>query len=112
MRIRIFKTKGRAEMDEVGKLRARRGKLLKEIGEAPLWVNGSVVETTRKTCGKERPFYYLSHSIKGKNKITYISAAHLKQFKAAATRGARIKLLLNELSTINMKLIKKGCHND
>ncbi len=99
-------------MNDVNKLRARRDELLKEIGEAPLWVNGSVVETTRKTCGKECPFYYLSHSIKGKNKITYISAAHLNQFKAAATQGVRIKLLLNELSTINIKLIKKGCHDD
>ena len=99
-------------MNEVEKLRVRRDELLKEIGEAPLWVNGSVVETTRKTGGRENPFYYLSHSIKGKNKITYISAAHLKQFKTAATQGTRIKRLLNELSTINMKLIKKGCHHD
>ena len=95
-------------MDDVEKLRARRDELLKEIGEAPLWVNGSVVETTRKTCGKESPFYYLSHSIKGKNKITYISAAHLNQFKAAAAQGARIRLLHNELGTLNMKLIKRG----
>lgn len=99
-------------MDEVEKLRVRRDELLKEIGEAPLWVNGSVVETTRKTGGKERPFRYLSHSIKGKNKITYIAAAHLNQFKAAAAQGARIRLLHNELSTINMKLIKKGGRDD
>lgn len=95
-------------MDEVEILRARRDEMLKEIGEAPLWVNGSVVETTRKTGGKESPFYYLSHSIKGKNKITYISAAHLDAFKAAAVQGARIRLLHNELGTVNMKLIKRG----
>ena len=99
-------------MNEVEKLRARRDKLLKEICEAPPWVNGSIVETSRKTCGKQIPFYYLSQSIKGKNKIIYISAAHLKQFKAAAAQGARIRLLHNELSTINTKLIKKGCHDD
>jgi len=42
-------------MNEVEKLKAQRDELLKEIGEAPLWVNGSVVETTRKTGGKESP---------------------------------------------------------
>ena len=99
-------------MDEVDKLKARRTELLKEICEAPLWVNGSVVETTRKIHSKVIPFFYLSNSIKGKNRITYISAAHLENFRAAAATGAHIKLLQNELSSINMKLIKMGGCND
>jgi hypothetical protein len=99
-------------MNEVEKLRARRNELLKGVVEAPFWVHGSVVETTRKSRNKEIPFYYLSQSIKGKNKITYISAAHLEQFKTAASEGAKIRLLQNELSSINMKLIKQGCSDD
>lgn len=99
-------------MIEVKKLSAQRNELLKEIAAAPLWVNGSVVETTRKVGGKEKPFYYLSHSIKGKNKVTYISAAHLNQFKAATAQGTKVKQLHNELSTINIKLIKAGYLND
>jgi len=82
-------------MDEVDKLKARRTELLKEICEAPLWVNGSVVETTRKVRNKVIPFFYLSNSIKGKNRITYISAAHLEKFRAAAAMGAHIKLALH-----------------
>lgn len=99
-------------MDDVENLIAQRDELLKKMCDAPLWVSGSVVETTRKVRGKEMPFRYLSHSIKGKNKITYISEAHLKQFKAAAIDGDKIKRLQNELSAINMKLIKAGCCND
>ncbi len=99
-------------MDDVKNLIAQRDELVKKMRDAPLWVNGSVVETTRKVRGKEMPFRYLSHSIKGKNKITYISEAHLKQFKAAAIEGNQIKRLQNELSGINMKLIKAGYCND
>ena len=99
-------------MDDVKNLIAQRDELVKKMRDAPLWVNGSVVETTRKVRGKEMPFRYLSHSIKGTNKITYISEAHLKQFKAAAIEGDKIKRLQNELSAVNMKLIKAGYCND
>jgi len=110
MHIRILKKRNR--MDNIEQLRARSRELLKDFSETPFWVNGSVVETTRKTRNKEIPFYYLSQSIKGKNKITYISAAHLEHFKIAASEGAKIKLLQNELSSINIKLIKLGCCDD
>lgn len=99
-------------MNDVENLIAQRDELLSKICDVPLWVSGSVVETTRKVRGKEMPFYYLSHSIKGKNKITYISAANLKQFKAASIQGDKIKRLQNELSAANMKLIKAGYCND
>ena len=99
-------------MNEVEKLRARRDELLRKVAEAPFWVQGSVVETTRKVREKETPFYYLSQSINGKNKITYISAKHLEHFRTAAYEGTEIRLLLSELSSINVKLIKKGCCDD
>ena len=99
-------------MNEIEVLRARRDELLNKVAEAPFWVRGSVVETTRKIRGKETPFYYLSQSINGKNKITYVSAIHLEHFKTAASEGAKIRRLLNELSSISVKLIKKGCCDD
>ncbi len=99
-------------MNEVEELRARRDKLLNKVAEVPFWVHGSVVETTRKIRGKEIPFYYLSQSINGKNKITYVSATHLEHFKTAASEGTKIRWLLNELSSISVKLIKKGCCDD
>jgi len=113
MRIRIgFANKEICEMKEVEKLMAQRAELLKEILEAPLWVNGSIVETIRKSKGKETPFYYLSQSMMGKNKITYISAKNLAKFKAAATEGTRLKTLMSELCTVNIKLIKAYGKND
>jgi len=93
-------------------LKQRRKELLKKLTEMPLWVNGSVVETTKKSKGKETPFYYLSQSIKGKNKITYISAHHLPAFKAAAAEGVKMKELLAKLIFINTKLIKEDSIND
>jgi hypothetical protein len=99
-------------MNDVDKLIEQREKLLRKIYDAPLWVNGSVVETTRKFRGRETPFYYLSQSIKGKNKITYISASNLERFRTAAAEGVKIRELQYELSAINAKLIKDGVNND
>lgn len=99
-------------MNDVDKLVEQREELLRKIHDAPLWLNGSVVETTRKFRGKETPFYYLSQSIKGKNKITYISAAHLDRFREAAAAGMKIRELQYELGAINAKLIKAGVNHD
>ena len=93
-------------MNSIEKLKKRRDKLLQKICNAPLWVSGSVVETTQKTQGKETPFFDLSQSINGKNKITYISAKHLSRFKKAALEGRKIRKLQLDLSVINSKLIK------
>lgn len=99
-------------MNDITEMTARREELLRKILAAPLWVNGSIVETTRKSKGKETPFYYLSQSVMGKNRITYISAKNLEKFKAAAIEGARLKTVLSELCSVNVKLIKAHGAND
>jgi len=93
-------------MNDSEKLKIRRDKLVRRICNAPLWVSGSVVETTRRFQGKETPFFYLSQSINGKNRITYISAKQLAKFKKAAVEGRKMKTLQLDLSAINIKLIK------
>jgi hypothetical protein len=93
-------------MNSREKLKKRHEEILQQICSAPAWVNGSVVETTKKHKGKETPFFYLSQSINGKNKITYISAKHLSSFKKAAVEGRKIRKLQIDLSAINSKLIK------
>lgn len=112
MRIRILNTERCTEMNDVDKLIEQREELLRKMHDAPLWVIGSVVETTRKFRGRETPFYYLSQSIKGKNKITYISAANLDRFRTAAAEGVKMRALQHELSAINSKLIKTGVNDD
>lgn len=99
-------------MNDVTKLLKQRDALLKEMRNITLWVNGSVVESVRKHKNKETPFRYLSQSIKGRNKITYISAENLKEFKAATGKGLQLKNVLSELSMLNIKLIKAGYVND
>ncbi len=99
-------------MKNVKKLVTRRDVLLRKVLEAPLWVNGSVVETTKKVRGKESPFSYLSRSVKGKNKITYVSARHLNSFKQAVAEGVKVKALLAELGSVNVELIKAGGSDD
>lgn len=99
-------------MANVEELLKERELLLKELLESPLWVSGSVVESVRKYRGKMTPFYYLSQSIKGKNKITYVSARDLERFKTAADAGQNLKDLLSKLSMVNVKLLKAGFGND
>lgn len=81
--------------------------LKKELISIPYWINGSVIETTRKQAKKEKPFYYLSQSINGKTKTTYISATHLESFKNAANEGEKIKEILAKMNEINIQLLKK-----
>jgi flagellar hook-associated protein FlgK len=99
-------------MNDVTKLLEQRDQLIKEMSNIFPWVNGSVVESVRKHKNKETPFYYLSQSIKGQNKITYISARDLEVFKSAAKKGLQLKKVLSELSILNIKLIKAGYVND
>jgi hypothetical protein len=99
-------------MNDVTKLLKRRDALLKEVLNISLWVNGSVVESVRKHNNKESPFYYLSQSVKGRNKITYISTKNLKEFKASAAQGLQLKSVLYKISVLNIKLIKAGYVND
>jgi hypothetical protein len=96
-------------MKDMKELLRQRDVLLEELLKVPTWVNGSVVESVRKYQGKENPFYYLSQSVKGKNRITYVSAGQLEKFKAAAASGKKVKDLLYKLSVLNIRIIKAGC---
>ncbi|MCP4486862.1 MAG: hypothetical protein GY820_06015 [Gammaproteobacteria bacterium] len=86
-------------------------KLKQELVELPPWVAGTVIETTRKQSKTEKPFYYLSQSVKGKTKTTYIAAKHLGAFKKAEEEGGRLKQILTEINQINIQLIKSGAGN-
>ena len=99
-------------MKDVKELVDQRDALLKELMEIPLWVSGSVVESVRKYRGKKSPFYYLSQSINGKNKVTYISAKQLEDFKSASMNGQHMKDIVSKLSLVNIKLLKVGYRND
>ena len=80
--------------------------LKKELFTIAYWVNGSVIETTRTQSTNTKPFFYLSQSIKGKTKTTYISAAQLESFKQAVIDGEKAKEILGKINNIHIQLIK------
>lgn len=96
---------------EIEKLKKRRSELLEEISCSLYWISGSVVESTRKQSGKDKPFRYLSRSTKGKNTITYIAEKDLDMFKQAARNGEGVRDLLAEVCEITVKLLKAGEHH-
>ena len=82
--------------------------LKQELLNTPYWVHGTIIESTRKQGKLQKPFYYLSQSVNGKTKTTYIAARHLDVFKKASEEGKRLKAILSEINRINIQLIKQG----
>ena len=93
---------------EIAALKRRRCEMLEELSQAPYWITGSVVESTRKQSGKTKPFHYLSRSIGGKNVITYVAGKDLETFKRAASDGRRVRVILAEVCEITIQLLKAG----
>jgi hypothetical protein len=84
----------------------RRKTLLKKLVKADTWIMGSVIETTRIQSGNEKPFYYLSRSVNGKTKTTYISKKHLNEFKEARDKGKDIQVIMDKIIEINIEILK------
>jgi hypothetical protein len=83
-------------------------------------VRGSVVHTKRKcgrsNCecarGKLHPFCYLSRSSPGgRNRILYVKPSELKAFDRAAKMYDRAREIIEELTELNIKEIKKNGHD-
>ena len=72
------------------------------------WVNGSLIETTRKQGKKVSPFYYLSQTINNKVKTTYVSAKQVEDFRQAVDRAKHAKQILQEISELNIQYIKNS----
>jgi hypothetical protein len=90
------------------KLMKQRKELLAELCSLPIWIDGSIVETTRIQSGVEKPFSYLSRSKKGKNQITYISGKHLDVFTESRRSGESAKQLVGQIIEVSIQLLKLG----
>ena len=91
----------------------KKEELLKEIGDLkakilkhPYWLTGSVIETTRKQGKTVKPFNYLSQSINGKTKTTYISSKQLPAFKKAVIEGEKLKETISKIGSLHIQLLK------
>ena len=89
-------------------LQGKRKKLLDGLCALPVWIDGSIVESTRVQSGKEKAFNYLSRSKGGRNRTTYISGKHLDAFRRARRKGEQAKQIINGIIEINIQLLKKG----
>lgn len=87
-------------------LRRRRGKAIAALAALPGWVGGSLVQTRRVQSGTARPFRYLSRSVAGRNRITYVAAGELAAFRTAVKAGRRAAVLLERVSELTVAILK------
>lgn len=93
-------------MAELEDLRSKREQLLAELSELDGWVLGSLVETERKQGKVKKPFRYLSRSVQGRNRITYVSAAQVPPLREAVERGVLAKRLIEQVADLTVAIIK------
>ena len=92
--------------DEQKLLTQKRKELLDELIRADDWITGSVIQSSRIQSNRKAPFNYLSRSIGGKTKTTYIASNKLKLFHNALDNGKRVRQLFNEIVEINIQILK------
>ncbi len=83
-----------------------RKRCIDELARMPGWTLGSLVETERKQGNKKKPFRYLSHSVQGKNRITYIAANQVEPIRQSLENGRRAKELLEQAADLTVAIIK------
>lgn len=91
---------------ELSELREARRQCIDVLAELPGWVLGSLVQTEREQAGSRKPFRYLSRSVQGKNRITYVSEAEEQQVRQALEAGRTARQLLGRVSDLTMAIIK------
>lgn len=85
---------------------AERKQCLRELAALPGWVTGSLVETERTQSGKRQAFRYLSRSVGGRNRITYVSVEQVERFRESLRHGARARQLCARVVELTIAIIK------
>ncbi len=88
------------------KMEMARKRYLMELRGMWEWISGSLIVTARKQGGGISPFRYLSRSIGGKNRITYVSKKHMGVFEKQLKNGKRAEWLLRKISELTVKIVK------
>ena len=96
---------------EMKKMEMARERYLKELCGMGEWISGSLIVTARKQGNGIRPFRYLSRSIGGKNRITYVSEKHMGVFEKQLKNGKRAEWLFREISELTAKIVKSAHGN-
>ena len=97
---------------KVDKLVQKRNKLWKKLVREPVIVRGSLIQTLRPPVEKKGkkpkryPLQFLSRSIEGRNKITYVSKAQVDGFQNAIDNYQTCQHLLEQICELNIQIIK------
>ena len=87
-------------------LKRKRLKCLEQLTRLEGWTSGSLVETERKSNGQSYPFHYLSRSVGGKNKITYIPSGERKAWEKMLRNGKKAKALFDDITELSIAILK------
>ena len=90
-------------------MKVKREKLLNELTGLSGWVTGSLVKTERTQQGKKSPFHYLSRSLNGVNRITYVAAGNFEIFTDAVKTGKHARRLFEQVTELTIAIIKAEC---
>lgn len=96
---------------DLQKLERKREQCLKELCELSGWALGTLVVTERKQAGKMKPFRYLSRSVKGKNRVTYISEAQMKPLRQSLRAGRKARELMERIADLTVAIIKSKAND-
>ena len=107
--------------NKVVKLIKKRDKLLEELSTLSHLLHGSWLERystcSRKNCKCHRgelhgPRYYLVLNENGHQKQKYISVKQKDAAKAGAMQGERLLVIAEEITRINLELMKENAYDD
>ena len=91
---------------EIEGMKVKREEILNELAGLTGWVTGSLVKTERTQRGKKSPFHYLSRSLNGSNRITYVAAGDFEIFTEVVETGRRARRLFEQVSELTVAIIK------
>jgi len=90
-------------------MKDKRKRILNELSRLTGWVTGSLVKTERIQLGKKSPFHYLSRSLNGRNRITYIAPRDVETFTEILETGRRARRLFEQITELTIAIIKAEC---
>lgn len=91
---------------QIEQIRAERRQCVEELVALGGWVRGSLVQTRRRQADRERPFRYLSRSVEGRNRITYVAADKMAAFGSALEAGRRASVLFERICELTIAILK------
>ncbi len=91
---------------EIEEMKVERLRMLNEMTQLSGWVTGSLVKTERAQQGKKSPFCYLSRSVNGKNRITYVAARDFEVVAEVLETGKRARRLFEQIAELTIAIIK------